>query len=197
MVDHIHVFSPAFQLLKRLSPSLGRITGIVSAGGRHGPFRSDTPALWDWGPHDVSMILDVTGSEPLRVSGRRTSRTAVEVGGFAENFEIDLEFREGVRARITVGNALAPVRRFEVIHEQGTLIYDDLGKRKLTFRGAGAMTDARTLAEIAASEPFRQPLDCALESFCDAIRARRSDLHHLDLAVGVVRVLEQVDRTLH
>jgi predicted dehydrogenase len=196
-VDHVHLFSPAFQLLKRLSLSLGRITGIVSAGGRRGPFRSDTPALWDWGSHDVAMVLYLVGSEPLHVSGRRTSRTALGSGGFAENFELSLQFPHEIRARITTGNAMAPVRKFEVSQEQGTLIYDDLAEHKLTFRGERPGDDARMRAEIAAGEPFRPPLDCVVESFCDAIRARTPDPRHLDLAVSVVRVLEQVDRSLH
>jgi predicted dehydrogenase len=196
-VDHVHLFSPAFRLLKQLSPSLGRITGIVSAGGRQGPFRSDTPALWDWGSHDLAMVLDLVGSEPLQVSGRRTSRTAAGSGGFAENFELSLQFPNEIPARTTIGNGMAPVRKFEVGHVQGTLIYDDLAEHKLAFRGRRASDDARIRAEIAASEPFRLPLDCALESFCDAIRARRPDPHHLELAVSVVRILEQIDQSLH
>lgn len=197
MVNHIHLFSPAFQLLKRLSPSLGRITGIVSAGGRQGPFRLDTPALWDWGPHDVAMALDLMGGEPLSVSGRRTLRRPAEGGGYAENFELELEFGEGVQARITIGNALSPVRRIEVVHERGTLVYDDLAAPKLAVVGADAASVAQVQREIAACGPFRSPLDCVLESFCEAIRAGSSDLQHLDLAVGVVRVLDQVNQTLH
>ena len=195
MVDHIHLFSPAFRLLKRLSPLLGRITGIASSSGRHGPFRPDVSALWDWGSHDVAMALDLLGGEPRAVTGRRNLREPAG-DGYAENYDISLEFERGVRAEIAVGNKLAPVRRIEVAHQGGALVYDDRMERKLTFRAQDTDVGAQLRQALAASDLQRPPLDCVLEAFCDRIRARRFDPGQLDLAVGVVRVLESVERSL-
>lgn len=196
VVNHVHLFSPAYRLLKELSPSLGKITGIVSAGGRHGPVRPDTPALWDWGPHDVAMALDLVGAEPIAVSGRCTLRRPA-ASGFKENYEIELEFAAPVTARIAIGNAMPAARRLEVTHDGGTLVYDDFADRKLAYRAAGTTPDVRVREAIAASDLSRPPLEFALGCFCAAIRTADPDPRQLDLAVGVVRVLDLVGRTAH
>ena len=38
-----------------------------SEGGGLGPFRENISGLWDWGPHDISMCLDIVGSMPLNI----------------------------------------------------------------------------------------------------------------------------------
>ena len=50
------------------------------------------------------------------------------------------------------------------------------------------------VAAVAAAGPFRLPLDCVVEDFCAAIRAGRPDTRQLDLAIGVMRVLDQAGR---
>ena len=193
MVDHIHLYSPAYRMLKRLSPGLGAIRSVASAGGRQGPYRADTPALWDWGPHDVSMILDLMQAQPRSGSARRPLHVAAE-SGFADNYEIEMEFPGGARARATFGNALPRTRRLEVVHERGTLIYDNLAAAKLAYRGEGGAREREIVAALAAADLGRLPLDCALESFCDAVRSRSTDLASLDLAVAVTGVLDAVAR---
>lgn len=193
MVGHIHLFSPAYRLLKLLSPSLGSVLAINSAGGRQGPFRADTPALWDWGPHDVSMILDFLDQQPLSVSGRRTLHTAAGQG-YADVYDVRMEFPAGVHARATFGNAMAPTRRLEVLHESGALVYDDLADPKLAYRGAAGTQDSGVQSALMASDLSRLPLDCVLDHFCDAIRSGRTNLAALDLAVQVTRVLDEIDR---
>ncbi len=191
LVDHIHLFSPAYRLLKELSPLLGRITGIVSAGGCSSPARPDTPPLWDWGPHDVSMVLDLMHAEPLHVAGRRI-HDRPSGAGREENYEIELEFPGAVRARIAVGNAMSPMRRLEVIHERGSLVYDDLAQLKLAYNPGEHVADPRVADAIHSAGTFRLPLDCVVEEFCAAIRASEPDLRQLDLAISVIGVLNQV-----
>ena len=36
-------------------------------GGNYGPFRMDVSSLWDWGPHDLSMCLEIIGKYPSKV----------------------------------------------------------------------------------------------------------------------------------
>lgn len=193
MVGHIHIFSPAYQLLKRLSESLGQVKSIRSTGGRQGPYRADTPALWDWGPHDVSMILDFLARQPLSVSGRRTLHSPVD-SGHADIYEVSMEFSGGVHARAVFGNALPPTRKLEVVHERGTLVYDDLAGSKLSYRSDSGAPDAAVRSALETCDVSRPPLDCILDSFCDAIRSRSTDMQSLDLAVSVTRILDGVGR---
>ena len=59
MVDHIHLFSGAFQKLLTALPDIGEVTAIKSIAGNAGPVRADADVLWDWGPHDVAMMLSI------------------------------------------------------------------------------------------------------------------------------------------
>ncbi len=189
LVNHVHLFSPAYRLLRQLSPALGRVTRIATAGGREGPLRADTPPLWDWGPHDLAMALDLAGDEPQRVSARHTLQRR-SAAGLEANYAIELEFPRALRVSIAVGNAMPRVRRLEVDHERGTLVYDDVAPRKLAYEG----TEARVREAVAASDLSRPPLDCAIEAFCATIRAGGFEPRSLDLAVAVVALLERIER---
>jgi predicted dehydrogenase len=185
MVDHIHLYSPAWRLLKRLSPGLGRITRIEARGGREGPYRRDVSSMWDWGSHYVAMAIDLLGREPGGVAARRTLREPMGEA-FAENYELRLDFGGGVDASIAVGNRMPHTRRIEVVHERGILVYDDLASPKLS----GPMPD------LAQDGLDKLPLDVVLEEFRDALRAGRFVPGRVDLAASVVRVLESAQRTL-
>ena len=43
---------------------LGPIREIAAVAGNRGPYREDVAVLWDWGPHDVAMALDLVGASP-------------------------------------------------------------------------------------------------------------------------------------
>lgn len=57
LINHNHLFSSAYQELK--SKSLGKIKSINSIGVGNGPVRPDCSTLYDYGPHQVSILLDL------------------------------------------------------------------------------------------------------------------------------------------
>lgn len=65
LINHIHLFSTAFNNVKT---SIGskQITNITSNGFNDTPNRSYS-SLLDYGPHDVSMILDILNKMPKSV----------------------------------------------------------------------------------------------------------------------------------
>ncbi len=70
MVGHTHLYSAAFRGLKSRGATLGALRETRSVGGNRGPYRSDTPVLWDWGPHDVAMCLELFGVAPDALRGK-------------------------------------------------------------------------------------------------------------------------------
>ncbi len=77
MVGHVLRFHPAFETLKGLidKGELGEVRYIHSHRLGLGKFHTENDALWDLAPHDLSMILAITGTEPIEVrgEGRRSS----------------------------------------------------------------------------------------------------------------------------
>lgn len=65
LVNHIHLFSQSYQRVKALVQEQ-KIKSIISNGYNKGPFRNYS-GLWDYGPHDVSMILDLANELPKSV----------------------------------------------------------------------------------------------------------------------------------
>lgn len=188
LVDHIHLFSPAWRALKRAARALGPLRAIEAEAGRLGPFRDDAPVLWDWGPHDVAMCLDLAGTSPLAIAARRLERRRAG-GGEGETITFRLGFAGGVEAAVTVGNLFADRRRLFVARfEKGTLVYDDTRPERLFRLRNGArvpipITDTPPLIEVIAA-------------FAGLIRARRADHGGLRLGVEVVRVLARLDAAL-
>jgi len=190
MVGHTHLFSAAFRELKVKGRALGRLKNIRSAGGGWGPFRPDTPPLWDWAPHDVAMTLDLLGSYPVRIEAERTGRIPQQQGS-GEAFSIALGFESGVSAQISVSNIQKQKQRvFEAVYEDGSLTYDDLAQDKLVFRPSSG----------AALEPVAiehsMPLSNLVAEFCrDIGEGKRSD-PSLRLGLEVVRALAKCQTIL-
>jgi hypothetical protein len=65
LINHIHLFSEPYQTAKQaINPST--LQWIQTCGGGDNPLR-DYSDLWDWGAHDLAMILDLAQTMPLSV----------------------------------------------------------------------------------------------------------------------------------
>ncbi|MCB2101671.1 MAG: Gfo/Idh/MocA family oxidoreductase [Rhodobacterales bacterium] len=194
-IDHIHLFNPAYQTVKRQSLILGSIESIVSGGGNDGPVRDDVSVLWDYGPHDVALALDLAARPLAGVAAERLEKRAD--GG--ETLALTLTFDDGLKAEITLSNILDHKRRFMAVHFRGhMLLFDDTQDDKLILERRN--DSPRCIVE---EEPPRAldydpeaPLTRALNAFAQAVRAQSTDTAGLDLGVRVVEVLEQAERSL-
>jgi predicted dehydrogenase len=185
MVGHTHLFSAAFRELKTKGLSLGRLKNVHSAGGSWGPFRPDTPPLWDWAPHDIAMSIELAGSYPLHIEAKRTGWMQ-QPKGTGEAVNIILGFESGACAEIHISNIQRYKQRvFEASYEGGTLIYDDLADSKLVFK-----CSSESIPEPVAIDKSL-PLNNLVAEFCRAIgEGQRSNLS-LQLGLQVVEVLDE------
>lgn len=65
LVNHIHLFSNTYQEIKN-KVNINNIQSITSVGQGFNQAR-DYNDLWDYGPHDVSMILDLVNEFPKNI----------------------------------------------------------------------------------------------------------------------------------
>jgi predicted dehydrogenase len=186
LVDHTHLFSPAFQRLGQLVGP-GPLT-IHGEGGGDGPVGRPVDPLWDWGPHDIAMCLQLTAAPPASVAARRITETP----DGRSLTELRLRFPGGDEALLVVGNAMAAKRRlFEVDDGSQLLIYDDLAPDKLIRRRAGgeAGEDTVPIAD-------EWPLDRVVKEFAGLIGSGATGHPSLELGVDVVRVLTAADQAV-
>ena len=181
LVEHTHLFSPAFRALKGLVESHGGVREIRSEASNHGPYRRDVPVLWDWGPHDVAMCLDLMQEVPASAVCTVHDRSEKD-GGTAETVTIALSFPSGVPAQILLSNTKDRMRRFSVRCADAEIVYDDLSAQKL-------FVDGRPV-QVAGD----LPLTVAVQEFAAAIASGGRDEGALDLGVRVVEVLETCEQ---
>lgn len=191
LVDHIHLFHPAYLELKKRLPDLGPVLSIEAAGGNFGPFRADTPVLWDWGPHDVAMCCDLMGGTPRNIEGRRVERRIVD-GAVGETIDLALIFDGGIRASIRIGNLMnRKTRYFKVDTTSGSLVYDGQAADMLIFVPPGGNGDSQPV-EIESETP----LSNIVRHFVSTIRGGVPRIEDSRFGVEVVRVLDGCETVL-
>jgi len=185
MVNHIHLYSAAWEVLKREAKEHGPLQAISTVAGNWGPFRQETQMLWDWGTHDVAMCLDLVGRRPETAIARRIETRDVD-NGIGEALGLVLGFGD-ITAKIAISNLITEQNRlFTASLKGGELIYDDTLDDKLHLKIA-ARDPGKTLA-LGESKP----LERALQAFSAAIQAGEADIKDAELGRDVVAVLEQL-----
>ncbi len=188
-VGHIHLHHPAYRELKVRSPARGPVRAIRATAGNWGPFRKDTPVLWDWGSHDAALCLDLMGEASATATARRSEARETDEGT-GETIEMRLGFPGGVEAHVRLGNLMETRRRrFEAHFDDGCLIFDDAADHKLVETRTGE-------ADRPIPVDATPPLTCLVEDFADAIRNGRRSLADLVLAVRVVEALARCEESL-
>ena len=201
LVDHTHLFDSAYQFLKRTVEDVGEpIRVILSEGMGWGPFRADTPALWDWGPHDVSLCLDLTGKMP---QGVHALGGPSGHDGMPELLSLRLDFSDGVCAWIHTGRLAEHKRRcLSVMTDTRFYVFNALAADRLTVRTIDFVNRYRrpTIDVVEASRVdlgSTQPALANLVSyFITGLEGGDRSRFGTQLSYDVVRVLSTCEDTL-
>lgn len=190
VIGHTHLFSPAYRALKRRGDALGHLCSTKSSAGNDGPARPDASVLWDWGPHDVAMCLDLFGDFPNSVRASIVDQRLLP-DGVGQALTLHLGFTSGCGSDIRISNIEdRKTRVFEATYEYGRLVYDDIHSAKLRewYHGESGVEQITVDAE--------PPLTCLLREFTDSIRSNGRRHPSLTLGVQVVQVLAQCETVL-
>lgn len=191
MVGHTHLFSPAYRALKQRGKTLGGLRSTQSFAGNDGPARLDASVLWDWGPHDVAMCLDLFGDFPESVQASIVGQRRLP-GGVGQALTLHLGFPSGGGSDIRISNIEdRKLRLFEAAYECGRLVYDDVHSPKLRESQLGEGG-----AEPISVDPV-PALTCLVREFTDSIGSNGRTHPSLSLGVQVVQVLAQCEAMLY
>ncbi len=205
MVGHLLEYHPAVDTLKELvdGGELGSLYYLYGNRLNLGKLRADENALWSLGAHDVSVMLHLTGEAPEECSAHGESYVREGVQDVVFCY---LRFPSGIVAHLHL-SWLDPhkERRLTVVGARRMATFDDMQiEGKLTVYDKGFDEDARSWGEYItrSGESFSprianvEPLRVECEHFVECIRTGatpRSDGHS---GLRVVRVLEQLQRSL-
>ncbi|MBD0318041.1 MAG: Gfo/Idh/MocA family oxidoreductase [Thermoleophilia bacterium] len=202
---HLLLYHPGVRKLRELveSDELGRLLVVYGNRQNLGKIRRDENVLWSLGAHDLSVILDLVGEEPIEAWARGESflNPGVEDVVFCY-----LRFPSGVVAHMHL-SWLDPhkMRRLTVVGDRKMATFDDMElDRKVTVYDKGPQEPADTYGEwltrtgdiwspkIANDEPLR--LEC--QHFLALVRGEADSAPARSNGVAVVRALEELQRSL-
>ena len=205
MVGHLLQYHPCIREVQRLvrEGGLGQLRCVTSNRLNLGRFRREENVLWSFAPHDVSVILSITGDElPEQI---RCLGEAVLTPHVPDTTLTTMRLPSGVLAHIYV-SWLNPFKeqKLTVVGTEGMLVFDDtkpwaeklmLCRNYVTWTGGATPTpgpmDTQHLV-VTEEEPLRAECQHFLE--CCATRQRpRTDGHE---GVRVLQVLKAAQHSL-
>jgi predicted dehydrogenase len=195
MVGHVLRFHPAFEKLKALidAGELGEVRYVHSHRLGLGKFHTENDALWDLAPHDLSMILAITGAEPVEVRGEG----AALLDHLSDFAHLHMLFPNGLRGHL-FASRLNPYRerRLTVVGTKAMAVFDDVEpwERKLAVYRHAVWQDSGHWA-FTANEPAYvaveqgMPLTRELEHFIHCVQTREEPRTDGEEAIRVLRIL--------
>ncbi len=195
MVGHVLRFHPAFETLKALidNGELGEVRYIHSHRLGLGKFHTENDALWDLAPHDLSMILAITGTEPIEVRGEG----AALLDNLSDFAHLHMRFPNGLRSHL-FASRLNPYRerRLTVVGTKAMAVFDDVEpwERKLAVYRHAVWQDSGQWA-FTTNEPSYvavgegMPLTREPEHFIQCIETRAEPRTSGEEAIRVLRIL--------
>ena len=125
MVGHLLQYHPIFKMIREYveEGKIGKINYIYSNRLSFGKVRTEEDVIWSFAPHDISMILSLTGQEPEYVS---TNATSILQKNIADTATIHLQFKSGLKSHISV-SWLHPYKEHKlvVVGQSAMLVFDD------------------------------------------------------------------------
>jgi predicted dehydrogenase len=208
MVGHLLEYHPVVVRLKDMirNGEMGQVYYIYAQRLNLGTVRADENALWNFAPHDISVILYMLGQEPTDVSARGQCYLQK---GVEDVVFVTLNFANKAMAHIQV-SWLDPhkTRKITVVGSRRMAVFDDLEaseKLRLYDKGAQISTDYDTFAEYVGLRfgdivmPYikmAEPLFLECRHFLECVRTRRKPVSDGHDGLRVVKVLDAAQRSL-
>jgi predicted dehydrogenase len=201
-VGHIHLYNPAYEALKKFAGKIGKLRMMVGEGASNGPFRDDYSAMWDWAPHDLSMMLDIAGSpKSVQAWGVVATRKNSRLHDYSI---MKLNFPSGC-VGVIHSSKLSPEKRrkFTLIGSKHSIVLDDtLPENKVTFfEGHGPTIKKNKVRENQPALSYPEykktsPLTEELQAFVDMVRTKKKPKTDLKSGIQVVQILEAAEKSI-
>jgi len=201
MVGHLLEYHPAVEHLKGMTEKgeLGKLRYIYSHRLNFGKIRTEENALWSFAPHDVAVILRLTGEMPQEI---HCTGGSYLTPGLADVTMSMFKFESGIRAHIFV-SWLNPFKeqKLVVTGSERMAVFNDMSEAKLVlheqrvdFQGAQPLlrNEGTQTVELSDAEPLSK--ECAHFLYC--IESRQQPLTDAESGVRVLKVLEACQESM-
>ena len=196
MVGHLLQYHPIFIALRTIveSGEIGALQYVYSNRLSFGKIRSEEDVIWSFSPHDISMILSLTGQEPETV---RVESSSILQPDIADIATVHMEFKSGLKAHVSA-SWLHPFKeqKLVVIGDRAMAVFDDtkpwaekLALYSHVVESSGGLPTIEKAEvkylEVSQSEPLRN--EC--QHFVDVVSGNIMPLTNGEEGLGVLNVL--------
>ena len=191
MTEFTQVFNPKFQKMQESLDLVGQIKSIKTQASNFGPVRRDTPVIWDWGSHELSILISLVGSKPQKIKIKRTMNIKNEKGDISA-WEIKCKFKGGITTTSSISNNLPKVREICLEGNDGIIILDEFNKPYLEhYKSIRDKENLDKEARLIYIENNNEPLTEAIKTFLNCIQSKKSKHWSLELGIDVTYLLEK------
>ena len=176
---------------------IGRIQYIYSRRLSLGKIRREENILWSFAPHDISVILNLTGEEPSYVDSIGSNFLHARI---ADVTMTNLKFPSGIGAHVFV-SWLNPFKeqRLVIVGDRGMLVFDDtqpveqkllLFPHTIHWQNGLPVTQKADSSPIDLTESWKEPLKVECEAFLAAMQTGQVPITSGEEGLRVLRILE-------
>ena len=176
------------------SGELGSLDYIYSNRLSFGKVRSEEDVIWSFAPHDISMILSLTGQEPELV---RTESSRILQADIADIATIHMEFASDLKAHVSV-SWLHPYKeqKLVVVGRDAMIVFDDTrtwNEKLALYRHIVSSSGDFPVLEKSEVEYLRvvqsEPLRNECKHFLDVVSGNVNPLTDGNEGLSVLKVL--------
>lgn len=190
LIGHLYLYNPAYQTLKQSFKHMKKIK-LIRFEGLSSAARKDISVIWDWGPHPVSILLDLIKQPIVEVAAcgsiSKNSNTKLY-----DTVDALIRFANGIKASIHISwFGSSKIRRLTVNAENERIEFDDTNtnQRKVVLHRNN------TPPQYLRYKP-ETSLTQELIEFIAAIEGSKKITSDINFGVKVVRVLSAIEQSV-
>jgi len=204
-VGHILHYHAAVIMLKEMikTGKIGRLQYIYSRRLSFGKIRREENILWSFAPHDISIILSLTGEEPSYVDSVGSNFLHAQI---ADVTMTNLKFPSGIGAHIFV-SWLNPYKeqKLVIVGSRGMLVFDDtepietklvLYPHTIDWQNGLPIPHKAESIPIDLKDIWEEPLKAECKAFLTAIETNTKPITSGEEGLRVLKILERSQQSL-
>ncbi len=204
-VGHILHYHAAVIRLKEMikAGEIGRLQYIYSRRLSLGKIRREENILWSFAPHDISIILSLTGEEPSYVDSVGSNFLHAQI---ADVTMTNLKFPSGIGAHIFV-SWLNPYKeqKLVIVGSNGMLVFDDtepvetklvLYPHTIDWKNGLPVPHKAERVSVDLKDIWEEPLKAECKAFLTAIETDTKPITSGEEGLRVLKILERSQRSL-
>ncbi|MBI4440748.1 Gfo/Idh/MocA family oxidoreductase [Candidatus Woesearchaeota archaeon] len=190
MVGHIYLYHPVTRVVRKMitEGELGTLIDFSSDRSSPGPGRNDINVMWDYAPHDFSLMNYLTGENPTRVFVQQRDPLNHMA---ANSVDIVVTYPSGIKGSIYNGwTGAQKTRKVIISGSKKTVLFDDISKELSIHNLQNGTTSQRSFLNETS------PLELQCSYFFDCVRTREKPVTDASNGYTIIRILQSAQESL-